>query len=417
MLDINLIINDTESIVQKLKSRGYILDVKPILELYHQRKKTIKLKEDIAAEKNKVTDEFKTLKTDSEREKITKKSQGLEKKINNNKLLLERIEIDLNNILLQIPNLPSDSVPCGADESANVITKTWGNAIESSIEHSEIFIKNKLLDFESAVTISKSRFIVMKNQIAKLHRSLITYMMNMHTEKYDYTEYYVPYIVNNESMIGTGQLPKFKEDLFKIHDSDLYLIPTAEVPLTNLYRNKILNENDLPQKLVAHTPCFRSEAGSYGKDTKGIIRQHQFEKVELVHIIHPKNAETALEEITLQAESILEGLDIPYQRVSLSTGDLGFAASITNDLEAWFPSQNKYREVSSCSCFTDFQSRRLNIKYKDETKKKNYVFTLNGSGLAAGRTMAALIENHTKDKVIHIPEALHNFTGFKTIKL
>ena len=257
----------------------------------------------------------------------------------------------------------------------------------------------------------------MKNQIAKLHRSLITYMMNMHTEKYDYTEYYVPYIVNNESMIGTGQLPKFKEDLFKIHDSDLYLIPTAEVPLTNLYRNKILDENDLPQKLVAHTPCFRSEAGSYGKDTKGIIRQHQFEKVELVHIVHPKNAETALEEITLQAESILEGLDIPYQRVSLSTGDLGFAASITNDLEAWFPSQNKYREVSSCSCFTDFQSRRLNIKYKDETKKKNYVFTLNGSGLAIGRTMVALIENHTKDQVIHIPEVLHNFTGFKTIKL
>ena len=417
MLDINLINNDTESIVQKLKSRGYTLDVKPILELYNQRKKTIKLKEDIAAEKNKVTDEFKTSKTDSEKEKITKKSQDLEKKINNNKLLLERIEVDLNSILLQIPNLPYDSVPCGSDESANVITKTWGNPIESSIEHSEMFVKNKLLDFESAVTISKSRFIVMKNQIAKLHRSLITYMMNMHTEKYDYTEYYVPYIVNNESMTGTGQLPKFKEDLFKIHDSDLYLIPTAEVPLTNLYRNKILNENDLPQKLVAHTPCFRSEAGSYGKDTKGIIRQHQFEKVELVHIVHPKNAETALEEITLQAESILEGLDIPYQRVSLSTGDLGFAASITNDIEAWFPSQNKYREVSSCSCFTDFQSRRLNIKYKDETKKKNYVFTLNGSGLAAGRTMAALIENHTKDQVIHIPEVLHNYTGFKTIKL
>ena len=417
MLDINLIINDTESVVQKLHDRGYTLNVKPILDLYHQRKQTIKLKEDIAAEKNKVTNEFKVSKNDSEREKITKKSQDLEKKINNNKLLLEEIEANLNSILLQIPNLPFDNVPCGADESANVITKTWGTPIKSSIEHSEIFMKNKLLDFESAVTISKSRFIVMKKEIAKLHRSLITYMMNLHTEKYNYTEYYVPYIVNGESMTGTGQLPKFKEDLFKIHDSDLYLIPTAEVSLTNLYRNKILNENDLPQTLVAHTPCFRSEAGSYGKDTKGIIRQHQFEKIELVHIVHPKNYKAALEEITLQAESILESLEIPYQRVSLSTGDLGFAAAITNDLEAWFPSQNKYREVSSCSCFTDFQSRRLNIKYKDKEKKKNYAFTLNGSGLAIGRTMAALIENHTKDNVIHIPEVLHNFTGFKTIKL
>jgi len=417
MLDINLIINDTESVVQKLHDRGYTLNVEPILDLYHQRKETIKLKEDIAAEKNKVTNEFKISKNDSEREKITKKSQDLEKKINNNKLLLEEIETNLNNILLQIPNLPFDNVPCGSDESANVVMKTWGTPTKSSIEHSEIFMKNKLLDFESAVTISKSRFIVMKKEIAKLHRSLITYMMNLHTEKYNYTEYYVPYIVNSESMTGTGQLPKFKEDLFKIHDSDLYLIPTAEVSLTNLYRNKILNENDLPQTLVAHTPCFRSEAGSYGKDTKGIIRQHQFEKIELVHIVHPKNAETALEEITFQAESILENLEIPYQRVSLSTGDLGFAAAITNDLEAWFPSQNKYREVSSCSCFTDFQSRRLNIKYKDKEKKKNYAFTLNGSGLAIGRTMAALIENHTKDNVIHIPEVLHNFTGFKTIKL
>jgi len=417
MLDINLIINDTESVVQKLHDRGYTLDVKPILDLYHQRKQTIKLKEDIAAEKNKVTNEFKVSKTDSEREKITKKSQDLEKKISSNKLLLEEIENNLNNILLQIPNLPFDNVPCGSDESANIVTKTWGNPIKSSIEHSEIFMKNKLLDFESAVTISKSRFIVMKKEIAKLHRSLITYMMNLHTEKYNYTEYYVPYIVNGESMTGTGQLPKFKEDLFKIHDSDLYLIPTAEVSLTNLYRNKILDENDLPQTLVAHTPCFRSEAGSYGKDTKGIIRQHQFEKIELVHIVHPKNAETALEEITLQAESILESLEIPYQRVSLSTGDLGFAAAVTNDLEAWFPSQSKYREVSSCSCFTDFQSRRLNIKYKDKEKKKNYAFTLNGSGLAIGRTMAALIENHTKKDVIHIPKVLHNFTGFKTIKL
>ena len=219
-------------------------------------------------------------------------------------------------------------------------------------------------------------------------------------------------------MIGTGQLPKFEDDLFKIENNDLFLIPTAEVPLTNIYSGKIINESDLPIKMAAQTPCFRSEAGSYGKDTKGIIRQHQFEKIELVHIINPEDADNALEEITLNAENIVESLEIPYQRVALSTGDLGFSSSKTYDIEAWFPSQNCYREISSCSCFNDFQSRRLNIKFKNQaTKKKNYVYTLNGSGLAIGRTMAALIENHTRDNIIHIPSVLHSLTGFKTIKL
>ena len=258
----------------------------------------------------------------------------------------------------------------------------------------------------------------MKGQIAKLHRALITYMLNTHTEINNYIEYNVPYIVNKDSLIGTGQLPKFEEDLFKIQDTELYLIPTAEVPLTNIYRNKILNESDLPLKLVAHTPCFRSEAGSYGKDTKGIIRQHQFEKIELVQIVKPEMADEALESITCHAESIMEALEIPYQRVLLSTGDLGFSSSKTNDIEAWFPSQNTYREISSCSSFTDFQSRRLNIKYREmDSKKKSYVYTLNGSGLAVGRTMAALIENHTDGSIISIPTVLQDLTGFKTIKL
>ena len=258
----------------------------------------------------------------------------------------------------------------------------------------------------------------MKGQIAKLHRALISYMLNTHTEINNYIEYNVPYIVNKDSLIGTGQLPKFEEDLFKIQDTELYLIPTAEVPLTNIYRNKIINESDLPLKLVAHTPCFRSEAGSYGKDTKGIIRQHQFEKVELVQIVKPEMVDEALESITSHAENIMESLEIPYQRVLLSTGDLGFSSSKTNDIEAWFPSQNCYREISSCSSFTDFQSRRLNIKYKEmDSKKKSYVYTLNGSGLAVGRTMAALIENHTDGNIINIPSVLHKLTGFKTIKL
>ena len=286
------------------------------------------------------------------------------------------------------------------------------------MEHSSLLSKTGLLDFELGGSITKTRFVVMKGQIAKLHRALVTYMLNTHTEINNYIEYNVPYIVNKDSLIGTGQLPKFEEDLFKIQDTELYLIPTAEVPLTNIYRNKILNESDLPLKLVAHTPCFRSEAGSYGKDTKGIIRQHQFEKIELVQIVKPEMDDEALESITCHAESIMEALEIPYQRVLLSTGDLGFSSSKTNDIEAWFPSQNTYREISSCSSFTDFQSRRLNIKYREmDSKKKNYVYTLNGSGLAVGRTMAALIENHTDGNIISIPAVLQDLTGFKTIKL
>jgi len=243
-------------------------------------------------------------------------------------------------------------------------------------------------------------------------------MLNQHTEVNNYIEYNVPFVVNSESMTGTGQLPKFEEDLFKINDSDLYLIPTAEVPLTNLYRDKIMIENDLPIYMVAHTPCFRSEAGSYGKDTKGIIRQHQFEKVELVHITRPQEAEQSLDMITSHAEKIMEDLEIPYQRVMLSTGDLGFSSCKTYDIEAWFPSQECYREISSCSYFGDFQSRRLNIKYKNSvTKKKEHVSTLNGSGLAIGRTMAALIENHTDGKIIKIPKVLQPITGFDIIKL
>ena len=319
---------------------------------------------------------------------------------------------------MQIPNIPSSDSPIGEDETANAIIKTWGSPVKSNIEHSSLLSNNGLLDFELGASISKTRFVVMKNEIAKLHRALSTFMINTHTEKNGYIEYNVPLIVSRESLIGTGQLPKFEDDLFKIENNDLFLIPTAEVPLTNIYSGKIINESDLPIKMAAQTPCFRSEAGSYGKDTKGIIRQHQFEKIELVHIINPEDADNALEEITLNAENILESLEIPYQRVALSTGDLGFSSSKTYDIEAWFPSQNCYREISSCSCFNDFQSRRLNIKFKNQgAKKKNYVYTLNGSGLAIGRTMAALIENHTRDNIIYIPSVLHSLTGFKTIKL
>ena len=418
MLDINLIINEAEDVQKKLKSRGFLFDYDVIIKLYEERKKLIAVKESIAENKNKLSDKFKEAKTDKDKLTIKAESQELESSISKNKKLLEKTEKKLKDILLQIPNIPSSDSPIGEDETANAIIKTWGSPVKSNIEHSSLLSNNGLLDFELGASISKTRFVVMKNEIAKLHRALSTFMINTHTEKNGYIEYNVPLIVSRESLVGTGQLPKFEDDLFKIENNDLFLIPTAEVPLTNIYSGKIINESDLPIKMAAQTPCFRSEAGSYGKDTKGIIRQHQFEKIELVHIINPEDADNALEEITLNAENIVESLEIPYQRVALSTGDLGFSSSKTYDIEAWFPSQNCYREISSCSCFNDFQSRRLNIKFKNQaTKKKNYVYTLNGSGLAIGRTMAALIENHTRDNIIHIPSVLHSLTGFKTIKL
>ena len=418
MLDINLIINHSSDIKNKLLSRGYELSLNKLEDLYFRRKDIIKKKEDLAANKNQISDQFKTCKDESEREKLRTSSENLENEIQLNKDQLLEIENNLKNILLDIPNIPLDDVPKGKDFSDNQIIKTWGEPSKDiENDHSELFESNKLLDFELSVKVSKSRFSVLKGKLARLSRSLISYCLNHHIEINGYTEYYTPYIVNKNSLIGTGQLPKFEEDLFKIHGEELYLIPTAEVPLTNLYRDTIIDQKSLPLKLVSHTPCFRSEAGSYGKDTRGIIRQHQFEKVEVVQIVEPEHSLNALEEITSHAEQLLENLEVPYQRVCLSTGDLGFSASKTYDIEAWFPGEQTYREVSSCSLFGDFQSRRANIKFKSSDKKKYYPHTLNGSALAIGRTLAAIIENHTKDNIIHIPDVLRVYTGFDSIKL
>ena len=418
MIDTDLILNNPEIIKNKLKSRAFNLDLEQIKKLTTERKKYITAKESLSAEKNILIKSFNEVETDSEKEKLKVKSKELELKINKNKSSLQKIQINLDACLLDIPNIPDEDVPIGEDETSNKTIKKWGEPAESSADHSEIFKKKSLLDFETATTISRSRFTVMKGEIAKLHRALINFMLNIHIEKNNYVEYNVPYIVNNQSLIGTGQLPKFAADLFKIENEDLFLIPTAEVPLTNIYRNTSISDSDFPLKLVSHTPCFRSEAGSYGKDTKGMIRQHQFEKVELVQIVKQADSEQALEELTAHAESILEMLNIPYRKVILSTGDLGFASAKTYDLEAWMPGQKKYREISSCSNFRDFQSRRLNITYKDKSsKEKSFVHTLNGSGLAIGRTLAALVENNYKNNTIIIPEALHSYTNFKTIKL
>ena len=415
MLSIDYIIDNDKEVVEKLKAKGFDVDIDEIKMYSHDRKKIIKAKEDLASQKNQISDKFKNTKTDQDKKKLRDDSQKIEKLISENKEKLELVEVQLNNILLQIPNIPDQSVPLG-DQSKNQVLKSWGSPIDNIVDHSDFFLKSLLIDAEAGVNLAKSRFTVIRGDLVKLQRALISFMLDFHLHN-GYTEYYLPYLVNSDSLIGTGQLPKFKDDLFSIEDEDLYLIPTGEVPLTGLYKNKILNVNDLPIKMTSHTPCFRSEAGSYGKDTKGIIRQHQFEKVEIVQIVEPDKAEESLENILQSAEYILEKLNLPYQRVLLASGDTGFSASKTVDIEVWLPGQKTYREISSCSIFTDFQARRLNIKFRDKDNKKCFPFTLNGSALAIGRTLIALIENHTKDNSLHIPEALQPFYGSDIIKL
>ena len=415
MLNVDYIIDNDKEVIEKLKTKDFNIDIEEIQRCSQNRKKIIKAKESLASQKNQISDKFKNAKTDQDKNKLRVESQKIEKLISENRDKLQSIEAQLKNILLQIPNIPDQSVPVG-DESMNQILKSWGSPVDNNIDHSDIFEKSLLIDSEAGVNLAKSRFTVIRGDLVKLQRALISFMLDSHLQN-GYTEYYLPYLVNSDSLIGTGQLPKFKNDLFSIEDEDLYLIPTGEVPLTGLYKNKILSIDDLPIKMTSHTPCFRSEAGSYGKDTKGIIRQHQFEKVEIVQIVDSINAEDSLENILQSAESILERLDLPYQRVLLASGDTGFSAAKTVDIEVWLPGQKTYREISSCSIFTDFQSRRLNIKYKDKSNKKHFPFTLNGSALAIGRTLIALIENHTRDNLLYIPEALRPFYGDDIIKL
>ena len=415
MLNVDYIIDNDKEVIEKLKTKDFNIDIEEIKQCSQSRKKIIRMKEDLASQKNQISDKFKNVKTIKDKDKLRVESQNIEKLISENKEKLESIESQLKGILLQIPNIPDQSVPIG-DQSKNQILKSWGSPVNNNVDHSDFFEKSLMIDSEAGVNLAKSRFTVIRGELVKLQRALISFMLDSHLHS-GYTEYYLPYLVNSDALTGTGQLPKFKDDLFTIEGENLYLIPTGEVPLTGLYKNKILNIDDLPIKMTSHTPCFRSEAGSYGKDTKGIIRQHQFEKVEIVQIVNPAKAEESLENILQSAESILERLALPYQRVLLASGDTGFSASKTVDIEVWLPGQKTYREISSCSIFTDFQSRRLNIKYKDKDNKKRFPFTLNGSALAIGRTLIALIENHTKDNLLHIPEALRPFYGADVIKL
>ena len=417
MLDPKIIRSDAQATAEALKKKKFELDVDRLAELDSQRKILQTATEGLQNERNLRSKSIGKAKAAGEDvSEILSSMDSIKTDLEEKKEQLNLLQKELNDYLLTVPNVPSDSVPEGVDESDNQEISMWGTPKSFDFEvkdHTELGeALEQGLDFESATKITGSRFVVMTGRTAQLHRALIQFMLDTHTREHGYTEVNVPYLVNADSLLGTGQLPKFEEDLFKLRgDQEYYLIPTAEVPVTNLMRDKILNADSLPLKFTCHTPCFRSEAGSYGKDTKGMIRQHQFEKVELVQAIRPQDSEAALEELTGNAETILRLLELPYRKVVLCGGDTSFASAKTYDLEVWLPSQNCYREISSCSSFTDFQARRMQARWRNpETGKPELLHTVNGSGLAVGRTLVALLENGQQaDGSIQIPKALHTY--------
>lgn len=414
MLDLKNLRDNFDDIKKMLSSRGYNLDEDSFKSLDKKRKALQVTVEDLQADRKKLSSEFGKLKASGESvDELKTIIDETNTKLDENDKELQSILKDLNNLLLDIPNIPDQSVPNGRDENDNVVIKKYGSITsKNTLDHLEI---TNDIDTDIAAKIAGSRFSVLKGELPKLQRALISFMID-NAVKNGYKEYYVPFMANADSLIGTGQLPKFEEDLFKANEN-LYLIPTAEVPLTNLFRDEFVNEDELPIKVTSHTPCFRSEAGSYGKDTRGLIRQHQFEKIELVQLTKPENSMTCLDNLLSNACQILDLLELPYQVIELCTGDLGFSSAKTFDIEVWMPSQNKYREISSCSNFTDFQARRANIKYK--TKDGNhFVHTINGSGLAVGRCLIALIENnYDGSDIIKIPSCLEKYFGSDQIKI
>src|SRR5210317_1222431 len=412
MIDTNLLKDNPQKVLEALQSRNYDFNVGSYESLEAQRKKYQTETEDLQAKRNSLSKEYGLLKKEGKDDHaLNSKIETIKSELDTCSNKLNEIQSSLKEFLLDVPNLPDDSVPPGADEGSNKKIREHGEpAILKGKDHLEI---TSMIDTESANLLAGSRFAVLRGEIAKLQRALIAFMLDKAAE-HGYTEYYLPMIANTESLTATGQLPKFSDDLFQLTD-DFYLIPTAEVPLTNLFRNKIIDINEFPIKLTAHTSCFRSEAGSYGKDTKGLIRQHQFEKVELVQICHPDKSFEALENLTSHAETVLQELNLPYRVVELCTGDLGFSAAKTYDLEVWIPSQETFREISSCSNCTDFQARRAKIRFKEGGTSK-LAHTLNGSALAAGRALIAVIENNYDQKgTITIPKVLHDYTKFTSI--
>ena len=415
MIDLKLLERDFENIASKLKTKGVKEeDLKEIKKLFEEKKEIQTVFEKYQAKRNSLSKEIGLLMREGkkdEAETIKTKVNDIKVKIEELNEKLKKIEEKLNQKALSIPNIPDSDVPVGKDEDDNVEIKRVGEIPVFDFEvksHDELGEELNWLDFKAGVKLAKSRFTVLKSEAARLERALINFFLE-HNRSYGFEEVYVPFLVNSQTMTATGQLPKFKDDLFKIEDEDLYLIPTAEVPLTNLFRDEIIADLNEPIKLTAYTPCFRKEAGSYGKDTKGIIRQHQFDKVELVAITKPEDSDKMFDEMVECASNALEKLGLAYRQLMLCTGDLGFSAAKTIDLEVWIPSQNRYREISSVSNTRDFQARRGKIRYKDG-KKNRLVHTLNGSSLAVGRTLVAIMENYqTKDGKIKIPEVLQKY--------
>ncbi|MBD1575444.1 MULTISPECIES: serine--tRNA ligase [Vibrio] len=427
MLDSKLFRTELDETAAKLARRGFTLDVETIRNLEEQRK-TLQVKtEELQALRNsrsKSIGQAKAQGDHEQAERIMQEVGTLGADLDNAKAALVELQTELDTITSAVPNLADDSVPQGKDEEDNVEISRWGEPKTYDFElkdHVDLGEMADGLDFASAVKISGSRFIVMKGQFARLHRAIAQFMLDLHTQEHGYTEMYVPYLVNTDSLFGTGQMPKFAEDLFhtsplteqvsEVPLKTLSLIPTAEVPVTNMMRDTISDEADLPIKMTAHTPCFRSEAGSYGRDTRGLIRMHQFDKVELVQIVKPEDSMAALEELTTHAEKVLKLLELPYRKVVLCTGDMGFGATKTYDLEVWVPAQETYREISSCSNCGDFQARRMQARFRRKGEKKpELVHTLNGSGLAVGRTMVAILENYQQaDGRIEIPHELRSY--------
>ena len=423
MLDVQLLRTRLDFVAERLATRGMSLDVAAFQAIEDERKTRQTRTQELQARRNALSKQVGQLKgKGQDASAVLAEVAGIGDELKANELALAELLERFNAFIAGLPNLPHDSVPAGRSEEDNVEVSRWGTPASFDFEvrdHVDIGTRLGGLDFETAVKISGARFTLMKGALARLHRALAQFMLDTHTQDHGYTELYTPYMVNAASMFGTGQLPKFEEDLFSVPKPDggkFYLIPTAEVPVTNIVRDEIVPLEALPLKFVAHTPCFRSEAGSYGKDTRGMIRQHQFDKVELVRIEQPEKAWDALEELTGHAESILQKLGLPYRKIVLCSGDMGFSAAKTYDLEVWLPAQNTYREISSCSCFESFQARRMQARFKNAQGKNETLATLNGSGLAVGRTLVAVLENYQQaDGSVRVPEVLQPYMGGLTV--
>lgn len=417
MLDIKYLRNNFEEVTEKLKFRGEDLsDLENFGQLDQRRREIIAEVESLKAKRNETSKQISVLKREKkDATELIQEMQEVGKKIKQLDNELDEVEEKLGKLMLSIPNIPHESVPIGEDEEDNVEVRSWGEKPNFSFEpkaHWDIGTELDIIDFERAAKVTGSRFVFYKGLGARLERALINFMMDLHADEHGYVEMLPPQLVNRDSLTGTGQLPKFEEDAFLVEKEDYFLIPTAEVPVTNYHRDEILLEDDLPKKYVAFSANFRSEAGSAGRDTRGLIRQHQFNKVELVQFVKPEQSYEVLEELTGHAEKVLQLLELPYRVMSMCTGDLGFTAAKKYDIEVWIPAQNKYREISSCSNFEDFQARRAGIRYRDENGKVRFVHTLNGSGLAIGRTLTAILENYQQeDGSVIIPKVLRPYMG------